>query len=119
MEIIRKRRELREKVIEEAKKWVSKLPFKCAAVLIGSYARGDFNLWSDVDVLLIADIEGRPPERLKKIDYPPGYEVIVITPREFYIGVEKKNPLVIEAIREGVVLRDDYGIIEEIKKKKT
>lgn len=41
--------------------------FKVSAILIGSYARGDFNKWSDVDVLLIAEFAGNPLERLWKL----------------------------------------------------
>ena len=36
---------------EEVKKKLGKV----TVVLYGSYARGDFNLWRDVDILLISD----------------------------------------------------------------
>lgn len=72
MEIIEKRRRLRERRIEEAREWVSKLPFRVTAILIGSYARGDFNIWSDIDILLISEeFIGRPTERLRFIDALP------------------------------------------------
>lgn len=44
MEAVKRRERLREQVIREAREWASKLPFKATALLIGSYARGDFNL---------------------------------------------------------------------------
>jgi len=55
MEIIREREKTRRKVISEAKAWAKTLQFKSTVILVGSYARGDFNLWSDVDILLIAN----------------------------------------------------------------
>jgi len=46
------------------------LGFSVTAVLVDSYARGDFNLWSDVDVLLISDsFPERPLERLKMLTH--------------------------------------------------
>ncbi len=47
MEIVEKRKRLRKDCIEKSIRWVSTLPFKVTAVLVGSYARGDFNLWSE------------------------------------------------------------------------
>ena len=115
MEILKKRRALREKVIEEARRWASNLPFKSSVILIGSYARGDFNLWSDVDIVLIAELQGNPLERLKSIDYPPGYEVIPLTLQEFLTQLSKRNPIAMEAVSNGVILRDDYNIEKLLK----
>jgi predicted nucleotidyltransferase len=50
--------------------------------LIGSYAGGDFNLWSDVDIVLIAEFKGKPVERLKLIDAPPGFQVVSLREEE-------------------------------------
>ncbi len=63
MEAVRKRVEHRKRVVGEAKKWAENLPHKATAIFIGSYARGDFNLWSDVDILLITDL-ARAPTKL-------------------------------------------------------
>ncbi|RLG85713.1 MAG: nucleotidyltransferase domain-containing protein [Thermoprotei archaeon] len=110
MEILRERRKHREEVIKEAKQWALKLPFKASIILIGSYARGDFNLWSDVDVVVIAEFKGSPLERLKRLNTPPGYEIIPLTPSEFQRLLKKNNPLAIEVVSRGVILRDDYKI---------
>ena len=115
MEILKEGRALREKVIEEARRWASNLPFKSSVILIGSYARGDFNLWSDVDIVLIAWLHGNPLERLKSIDYPPGFEVIPLTPTEFLTLLKKRNPIAMEALSNGVILRDDFNIEELLK----
>ena len=110
MELIERRRRLRERVILEAKEWALGLPFRATAVLIGSYARGDFNLWSDVDVILISELKGSPVERLSRIDFPPGFEVIPLTPEEFLRLKKRRDPIALEAEKKGVVLRDDYGL---------
>ena len=115
MEILEERRKLREEAIGRAKDWVDSLKFKVTAILIGSYARGDFNLWSDIDILLIAEFTGNPVERLKAIDYPPGFEVIPLTFEEFVRLVHKRNPLAIEALDIGVYLRDDLNVKERLK----
>lgn len=113
VEIIRRRIEERQRVIEGAKKWAYTLRFKVTAILIGSYARGDFNEWSDVDVVLITDeLRGNPLERLKKVDFPPGYEVVVLATTDFKVLLKKNNPIAVEVINNGVVLRDDYGILQ-------
>ena len=60
MEILKQRRRLREKVIEEAGRWARSLPIKATVVLIGSYARGDFNLWIDIDVIVTSEFRETP-----------------------------------------------------------
>ena len=120
MEVIERRKELREHVIKEASNWASKLPFKVTAILVGSYARGDFNLWSDVDVLLISEsFTGGPVERLKLLDVPSGFQVIPLTLKEFKRLLTKGDHLAIEAIEFGVVLRDDLKLIQQIQRVKT
>lgn len=110
MEIFEERRRLREEVIRIAKNWASSLRFRATVILIGSYARGDFNLWSDIDVLVIAEFTGNPLERLKAIDYPPGFEVIPLTISEFTRLVRRRDPLAIEASKIGIYLRDDLDV---------
>jgi len=110
MEVIEERRKLRDQVIEEAKQWALNLPFKATAILIGSYARGDFNQWSDIDVLLIADFKEPPPRRLTNLKIPPGFEVISLTPSELAKLIDRGDALAIEALKQGIVLRDDFKL---------
>jgi len=110
LKILEERRRHREEVINEVKQWAMDLPFKATVILIGSYARGDFNVWSDVDIVLISELTGSPLDRLKKINYPPGFEVIPLTLDEFLRMLKKKNPIAVEAIERGVILRDDFNI---------
>ena len=105
-----------KEVVERAGEFARSLEGPVSAVLVGSYARGDFNEWSDVDVLLIGQFEGRPPERVERVRAPPGFEVIPLTPEEAVRAAEKGNPLLVEAVERGVVLRDDLGVLEELKR---
>ncbi|MEM1558569.1 MAG: nucleotidyltransferase domain-containing protein [Candidatus Bathyarchaeia archaeon] len=116
MEILKERERLREKVLDDCKKWAVSLPFKASAILIGSYARGDFNLWSDVDIVLISDLTGTPLEKLKRIDYPPGFEVIPLTLAEFLTLLRRGNPMATEAVEKGIILRDDFNIAKFYRK---
>ncbi len=90
------------------------MPFKLTAVLVGSYARGDFNLWSDVDILLISrEFRCDPVRRLEQIDIPAGFQVIPLTEREFQTLLEKNEPLILEAMEKGVVLKDDLKLFSK------
>ncbi len=66
MEVVEERRLVREKVISEVSGWERSLPFKCTVALVGSYARGDFSLWSDVDVFIVSsEFKGGLLDRLR------------------------------------------------------
>lgn len=112
MEVIEKRTRLREQVIRRASNWAERLPIKATAILTGSYARGDFNLWSDVDILLVSeDFKGGPVERLKALDIPSRFQVIPLTPKEFRRLLTRRDHLALEAVESGIMLRDDLKLI--------
>lgn len=110
MEIIERRINDRNRIIKEVSEFSKNLQFKSTVLLIGSYARGDFNLWSDIDLLIVGDFKGNTLERLKSMDFPPGYEIIMLTPEEVNRMQMKNNKFIKDAITEGVVLRDDFSI---------
>ncbi|MEJ2770733.1 MULTISPECIES: nucleotidyltransferase domain-containing protein [unclassified Stygiolobus] len=112
-DIIAERERKRREVIEKARAYVNSLKGRYSAFLIGSYARGDFNVWSDIDVLLIGDFRGNPLERLLGLDFPPNFEVIPLTEEEFHKALEKNNPITWDVRSKGVVLRDDLGLCEK------
>jgi hypothetical protein len=118
--VIQRRCRERLRVIEAARRWAQRLQEPVTAVLVGSYARGDFNVWSDVDILVVTPrFRGvRMVERLKAIDSPPGYEVVVWTPEEFEEMLSKRNPLAVEAVTYGVVLRDDLSLVSVFSEKR-
>jgi predicted nucleotidyltransferase len=78
-----------------------------AAVVAGSVARGDFNLWSDVDVVVVSDAlpaQGDERAELLARDAEPGLEVHGYTGAEFARALERGDRLVLEAAELGVVL---------------
>ncbi len=112
MEIIEKRVKQRKSIIDETAAFSSHLNFKCTSILIGSYARGDFNLWSDIDLLIIGEFKSKNPiERLKSIDLPPGYEAVLLTAEEMEKMKAKNNKFITEALKDGIVLRDDFHLL--------
>ena len=111
MEIIEKRKRQREQLIGQVSEFIKGLNFKCTALLIGSYARGDFNLWSDVDILIIGEFSGTPVERLKNLNLPPGYEAILLTADEVAKKRKKNDRFIVESFESGVIIRDDLHLV--------
>jgi predicted nucleotidyltransferase len=114
-EILKEREEQRRKVIEKLKEDALKAKErvgKISIVLFGSYARGDFNLWSDVDVIVVTEaVKGvRFIERWKLFPEFYDYETIFWTPEE----AEKllRKPAWKKALEHKVVILDDFGLFE-------
>lgn len=108
---IEARRAERERLIELARRYVDSLARRLevlGAVVTGSVARGDFNLWSDVDILVVArELPGRAPDRagLLLACAPPRTQPVGYTPQELERAWYKHNRLVREALERGIVLR--------------
>ena len=115
MEILERRRKEREEVIAPARQYSLELPFKYYVLLIGSYARGDFKPWSDIDILVVGEFSSNPIERYSEIDFPPGFEVIPVRVEEFPVSLKAGNPIIVEAAGTGVILRDDYNSVKPFK----
>ncbi|MEM2018408.1 MAG: hypothetical protein QXM34_01455, partial [Zestosphaera sp.] len=70
----------------------------------------------DIDVLIITreEISQKPTERLDMIHdcmkENPLIEPVIITLDEFRKLLAKKNPLVIEALKKGIILIDRLGL---------
>ncbi len=109
--IVEERLKARENAIQEAKTFaicIAKKLGKITAILFGSYARGDFNEWSDIDVLILA--ENLPQNPIKRLDLiqnclekTPRIEPLIITISEF-TKMKNKNPAIIDALKNGVIL---------------
>ncbi|BBG23150.1 hypothetical protein IC006_0434 [Sulfuracidifex tepidarius] len=112
-DVISRRERERREVIEKAMTYVNSLQGRYTSFLIGSYSRGDFNVWSDVDILLIGEFNGNPVERLLRLDFPPGFEVIPINEGEFDKAIRKNNPVIWDVKNKGIVLRDDLEICKK------
>ena len=116
-EALKRREEERRKVIEEAQKFANKLREvlgKVTVILYGSYARGDFNVWSDVDVIVISE-KFRSVKPLSRYDMileliPPKFEVKLWTLEEAKEQLSK--PWWREALKHKIVIVDDYNLIQ-------
>lgn len=104
------RREERDRLVELARSYAESLRERLAlvgAAVVGSVARGDFNVWSDVDVVVVADgLPARAPDRAGALleGAPGGVQPVGFTPDEFDAAWSAGNPLSREAVTIGVVL---------------
>ena len=77
------------------------------AILFGSYARGEANQYSDIDLIIIAESERPFIERFK--DFPAlrhvspvkAMDIIVYTPSEFQRMQAEENLFISRALKEG------------------
>ncbi len=112
-------REARE-ALREAKRFaectVKALGGRVSIVLFGSYARGDFNEWSDIDVLVVTEhvLPAKPHRRLELLEQclleTPRVEPVILSLDEFKALARKRNPLVQDAALNGVILVDKLGV---------
>ena len=105
-----KRRAQRAGLLQQARDFAASLPGTLgvqAVVVAGSVARGDFNVWSDVDVLVVADrVPERYLDRLALVEpRPPAVQPFVWTSAEWRRELDRRNPLAVEARDVGVWLR--------------
>lgn len=107
--VIARRRAEREQLLDRGRSFVvglrSRLALR-AAVVFGSVARGDFNRWSDIDLLVLAEeLPTSADERLDALGtWPPGVQPIVWTPREWRDQLARGNPIATEAVAAGIWL---------------
>jgi hypothetical protein len=107
------RRLERDRLLRLARDYVDRLSDRIpvvAAAVVGSVARGDFNVWSDVDVVVIAeDLPERMPDRgaLLMAEMPGGVQPVGFKPDEFEGAWMKRNALAREATEGGVALRGE------------
>jgi predicted nucleotidyltransferase len=83
------------------------------AYLYGSYARGDFKEWSDVDIIILADMEQAECQKkdlillemLSEIDYHMNLLLsVIVTPYERFEYFKEDYPFYTNIIKEGVSL---------------
>ena len=127
MEGVRERRlkELSE-ALEHARRVAEcireKIP-SSAVVLVGSYARGDFNKWSDIDLLVVSgsQLPENPLKRLELIHdclaQGAPVEPVVVTLEELRGRLLKKDPLALEASTHGIIIHDAIGVREALRKR--
>ncbi len=114
MEVIERRKKERKERIELAMEFVRSLEelHPLTAIVIGSTARGDFNEWSDIDVVIISNkFPDDPLRRFDLVEKPlrPGIEPIPLRMSDLLRLVRKRAP-VVEDMRQGVFLIDELGV---------
>lgn len=118
---VEERRAERERLIEFARAYVARLAERLdvrGAAVVGSVARGDFNVWSDVDVVVIAaPLPVRTPDRVALLleEAPPEVQPIGYTPEELERAWMKGNALVRESVERGIVLRG-AGLFQSLRR---
>ena len=107
---VEERRREQERLIDLARRYVrvlsGRLPLKAAAV-VGSVARGDFNLWSDVDVVVVAGgLPDAPAERARLLlsGAPAGVQPVGFTPHDLEVGLARRNRMLLDLAECGIVL---------------
>jgi predicted nucleotidyltransferase len=77
-------------------------------ILFGSWARGDEDEHSDLDLVIIKETQERFLDRLKRVYelVKPAFamDVLVYTPQEFAKMQKRDNPFIEMVIKEGVVI---------------
>ncbi|MHB8867539.1 MAG: nucleotidyltransferase domain-containing protein [Thermoleophilia bacterium] len=78
-------------------------------ILFGSWARGSAGADSDVDLLIIMEVEGSKRKKATEIDIalvgiPVPIDVIVATPGDVERSVDSLASIIAPAVREGKVL---------------
>jgi predicted nucleotidyltransferase len=113
--VLEERRRLRQEVLVDLAQACGQMRAKLGKlnmILYGSYARGDFNVWSDIDILIISEaFEGiRFLDRYNLIEewIKPGWEPKAYTPKEFHTMMTK--PSWKEALRDHVIICDELGL---------
>jgi hypothetical protein len=109
-QLLAERRRQRAELIELARRFAVALP-TClgieAVVVFGSVARGDFNVWSDLDVLVVA--RGLPADwferhRLLMREAVAPISVVGWTPPEWAAKLATGDAMAMEAAGAGVVV---------------
>jgi len=108
-----------ERVNEAIGRSVDELYAPDALILFGSYAHGQPDEWSDVDLLIISDAFRAVPKLRRRSQFlinTSAYlhsglnvEPLCLTPEEFHYGIQWAT-IEREALETGVVLLDRTGI---------
>ena len=111
-EVVARRVREREERIDIARRYAAELSRRLAVQRIavaGSVARGDFNVWSDIDVVIVAEeLPARAADRAALLleGAPAWLQPIGFTPGEYRRELARGNPLVVEADEIGVGVWD-------------
>ena len=82
------------------------------AIVFGSYARGDADEYSDLDLIIVADTDKRFLQRHKDYNsvfrswdpWGKSFDLLIYTPQEMSKMKLARNPFMERALSEGVVI---------------
>ena len=108
-EVLDRRRAERDALLDRARRFSEGVDARLdvrAVVVVGSVARGDFNRWSDVDTVVVAEgFDGSLLERLAQLgSRPAGVELFAWRPEEARARVARSDPMALEARQSGIWL---------------
>lgn len=109
-QVVARRVTERARLLEEAEAFAAALDPRLEVrwvCVFGSVARGDFNAYSDIDVLVVAEgFPQRYQDRLEALGWPtPGrVEPIPWTPTEYRHRLQRRDAIALEALESGVSL---------------
>lgn len=88
-----------------------------AIILFGSRARGDYKPWSDYDLLIVAEFDKSYMDRIGELLELLSEVRIVVEPHPYTLEETKEmlrrgNPLIVDAISEGIALHKDQSFLE-------
>lgn len=116
LKALEERRRQRDEFVEMARTYAEVLRQrlgKLTAIVYGSVSRGDFNLGSDVDILIISEsLPHHPLERMEVLYscHEPPLEPKGYTHTEFCALLAKHDSALMEVLRDGIVVLDDLGL---------
>ena len=111
--VVERRRAQQRARLEAVAAWAGRLAAErelTAVVLFGSTVRGDFNKWSDVDVLVVAEElpdEWRARTELLRADAPLALQQVGWTPAELAERRRHGDPIARECDTVGAVVYGD------------
>lgn len=110
--IIKFRTKMRKDALQKVRQYLSSLGLKkYRAVIFGSYAKGDFNYASDIDLLIISDeLPEDLNERLSFLNLKrwgvADVEPIGWTEKEYELRKNKHDPFIGLLEKEGIVIEE-------------
>lgn len=115
LDIIEKRRKEKERLIKRAREFIQRARKfgRISVILYGSVARGDFNVWSDIDLIVVA--EKFPESMLRRQDVLLTLKVPKIEPKgytkeEFEKMIRLKSPFIKILKKEGIFILDELNL---------
>ncbi len=103
-------------LIKKITKEIFNLNLPGTIILFGSYAKKTFKKDSDIDIFHIGQITDKNILNLKKIGkiYGKTINIKKTTIKNFEIGLKNKNPLIIEVIKNHIILQNTEIFINEL-----